>query len=155
MSHYVYLMLSKSAGTREVTETMVIKTWPPFFQFPLGHFQNILYIVLEFTIYCLQYLSTILWFFFWSSLAFVIHHLLKLSSFETFFCTHHWPHLLIYHLFIIVRSPPPLSEELVSVFLEGMPVSPSVFWTVLACLLAALCAGRPLLHAARPVQRQR
>lgn len=33
-------MLSKSASTSEVTETTVIKTRLPFFQYTLGHFQN-------------------------------------------------------------------------------------------------------------------
>lgn len=36
----MYLMLSKSAGTSEVTKTMVIKTWLTFFQYTLGYFWN-------------------------------------------------------------------------------------------------------------------
>lgn len=49
----------------------------------------------------------------------------------------------------------PLSEVPVSVLLAERPVSPSVFWTVLACCLAALCAGHTRLYAAGPAQRQR
>lgn len=54
----------------------------------------------------------------------------------------------------IVCTSCPLSEALVSALLVETPVSPSVFGTVLACCLAAVCAGRTPLHAAGPVRRR-
>lgn len=62
----------------------------------------------------------------------------------------HWTHLQMSFC-----APCLLSTGLVSVLPVEKPVSPSVFWTVPACCLAALCAGHTRPHGVDPARPRR